>query len=138
MSERLCIVLRLRYEDYVEGFSDSIFKAGETIMKIGVDYSGTITAAPDFFRAFACAMITAGHDIYIISAYPNSHGIEAYLRRFQIPCTNIVTPEDSLVSISEWKSEICESLNLTALIDDDPSNLTGLSSRIMRFSLRVE
>jgi hypothetical protein len=93
-------------------------------MNIGIDYGGTITEAPEFFRIFADAMLNAGHMIHVITASPSRGVVESSLRRLHFPYTDIWTQENSLSSIPEWKAEIVVKLGITVFIDDDPVNMS--------------
>lgn len=104
-------------------------------MNIGIDYGGTITAAPDFFRTLADIMLKAGHEIHVITASPSRRMVESNLRRLQVPYTEIWTPKNSLASISEWKTEMVVKLELAVFIDDDPKNMSMLPDGVTKLRL---
>jgi hypothetical protein len=104
-------------------------------MKLGIDYGGTITAAPEFFAVLAKAMLAADHEVHIVTASPSKRHVESKLLALGIPYTEIWVPGNCTVSVSEWKMETSRKIGLTILIDDDPANLAGSSKRAL--GLRV-
>lgn len=104
-------------------------------MKIGIDYGGTITAAPEFFAVLTTAMVAAGHEVHIVTASPSRRHVESSLSMFEVVYTDIWLPDDCFVSIPEWKAELSKKIGLAIFIDDDPANFTG-SSREM-IGLRI-
>lgn len=57
-------------------------------IRIGVDYHGVITEAPEFFRKFNRAAISKGFNVYVLSG-GYRRDIEAYLRVHKIPYSHI-------------------------------------------------
>lgn len=100
-------------------------------MKIGIDYGGTITAAPEFFAVLTQAMLAADHEVHIITASPSRRAIESGLLALGIAYTDIWIPNNCLVSISEWKREIGRRIGLAILIDDDIANLAMSSKGVL-------
>lgn len=100
-------------------------------MKIGIDFSGTITKYPGFFRIFAESLMLTGHEVHIVTASPSRQYVASRLQCLGIRYTEIWVPDDILANIPEWKSEIARKIGLTALIDDDPANLAGPPEEIV-------
>ncbi len=52
-------------------------------LNIGLDFDGTVTAAPNIFKDFVAAMRAAGHKVYIVTMrYASEEGEINYWRRY--------------------------------------------------------
>ena len=109
-------------------------------MNIGLDFDDTITVNPKFFSKFSNDLSKHGNKIYIISS-----------------CDKISEPffeemfENKKKKLKEWdifyealelvkgpvpknKASLCKKLNISVMIDNDPSNLIaikGLDKKIL-------
>lgn len=52
--------------------------------KIGIDFHGVVSKAPDLFKQLAVKAIEQGSEVYIISGGPRAY-IETYLNRLEFP-----------------------------------------------------
>ena len=52
--------------------------------KIGIDFHGVVSKAPELFKQLAAKVIEQGSEVYIISGGPRAY-IETYLNRLEFP-----------------------------------------------------
>jgi hypothetical protein len=88
-------------------------------MNIAIDLDGTITKAPDVFRAIISSFLLTGHNVTVLTAAAGELSPEARpaevrkrLGALQIPFTNLICCE------SHEKPAIVQSANMHLVIDD--------------------
>jgi len=109
-------------------------------MVIGLDFYGTITKNPKFFRQLTAALIAAGHLVYIISAVgeANVEKLKKDVRHSHVSHTalEIITFID-FEFVSGLKAEACKRLGVQCLIDDSDENCRDATKLgVMSFMVR--
>lgn len=105
-------------------------------MRIGIDLDETISALPTWFAFLSKAVVSAGHEIHVITnREPGSeseviaelaeHGVE--YSKVHVPTTNVDPPS--------WKGELARGLELDLMIDDSPEALAKMPAKTARFWL---
>ncbi|MGE0434654.1 MAG: HAD family hydrolase [Planctomycetota bacterium] len=105
-------------------------------MKIGLDLDGTITAAPEFFRIVAEALLQAGHEVHVITWRRPE-----FLKRTQrtldelgMRYSALHVPEiaDTLKPVELWKARVVVELGIELMIDDSADVLGNLPTTVKR------
>ena len=103
-------------------------------MVIGLDIDGTINRHPEFFALLSDALMSAGHDVIVITFRENRKSATDDLIGWGIRFSKLVTwsfqdnPGDDMY---EWKGRICDDMKVEVLFDDDPQVLCALRPKVL-------
>jgi len=102
-------------------------------MKIGIDYDGTITDAPELFSILSEAIIKSGGEVYVITYRTDSkEEIQKLLAEHKISYTDIVLPEED-DDFATWKAKQAQNLGIDCMFEDSPEVLMNMPEHIKRF-----
>ncbi len=91
-------------------------------MKIGLDYGGVISFAPDGWAGAIKKAISRGHDIYLVSHAVEAEGLqirEDYCQKLGITNLSFGEFDGSSPEVGIRKAELCQQYDIEIFIDDD-------------------
>lgn len=103
-------------------------------MKVGLDLDYTITAAPEFFRVLAKALIESGHEVHIITYRDSLEDTKRDIQDLDMPYTELHLPVGE-VEPHVWKAEMAKKLGLAVMIDDAPEVIAAMPKGVLRLWL---
>lgn len=95
-------------------------------MVIAFDIDGTITRHPPFFAFLSQALVSAGHEVLIITFRADRERTEADLASWNIAYTRLITStlESSIAhGVDGWKAHECRQARVDVFFEDDPDTL---------------
>ncbi len=92
-------------------------------MVVGLDYFGTISKNPKYFRKLAGAMLSLGYPVYIVTAVkPDRVGlIKKLVKDSKVPHTGLeILTFINFEDIPTLKLQACKQLSIDFMFDDMP------------------
>jgi hypothetical protein len=105
-------------------------------MRVAFDIDDTITRCPEFFAVISQALMTAGHDVYIISYRSGRGTVEQELEGYGIQFRDVVLPSDEdfdHFGFYEWKAHACRNLKIDIFFEDMPEVVNKLDPSVLAF-----
>jgi hypothetical protein len=106
-------------------------------MMIGIDLDHTISAIPEFFSVMTSALVTAGHEVHVITyrEVGTEEDVREELRDFGIHYTALHLPPVPGLAPSAWKCALAKELGIEVMIEDSPEVLSRMPPKVQRLWL---